>query len=744
MPNRIESKKSFCRLCHVFCGITVDIASGRGRVVAVRGDPENPFSRGYTCPKGRAVPEDIHHPERLLTCRRRVGSAWSDLACEQALDEIALQLRHIAERHGPRSVAAYVGTGAAFSAAGWRMAKAWLDALGSPSLYTPLTVDKPGIIVAAQRFFGSAATPLGTYAGVFDMDHAEVALFIGTNPLVSHGVGMPNSYPAKRLRDARSRGMKLIVIDPRRSETAKRADLHLPVRPGEDATLLAGMIKVILEANLHDHAYVQAFVSGLDQLREAVRDFDLAYVSRRTGVAAESVARAATLFASARTGAARLGVGLAMSRHQNLTIHLVHTLNALCGRIDRKGGLLFNPGVLSRPIPSNQRPAAQPLRADVKARVRGLSGLLVAPGYVEMPSATLADEILTPGDGRVRALVVLKGNPLLAFPDLEKTAAALHDLELLVVIDTFMTATAEFAHYVLPTKHFLERPDMTLMFDRFYPAPFAQYTPAVVPAPGSLLEDWEILWELARRMGLSPSLPGLSAERRPTSDEVLNVLAAGSRIALDEVRRHPSGCIFGEVVADTVLPGGIAHPNGKMAAGHPDVIAELREVRAEPVILSGGYDESDRFTHRLISMRVLEIYNTKGREIPALRRRQCEGTAYLHPDDLRALQLADGGRAVIDSGHGRLYIAIAGDPDIRPGVVAIPFGLDTPWPLPHFSKQSAERSGSSLAQLIPNDRRFDPITGMALQTAIPVNIYPAPHESAAAQGPRLTGPRAHQ
>lgn len=726
MTTRVEHKTTFCRLCHVLCGIIVDVDPGSGRVVAVRGDPQNPFSRGYTCPKGRAVPEDIHHSARLLSCRQRVGTAWGDLAYDQALDVIARQLRHIAERHGRRSVAAYVGTGAAFSAAGWRMAKAWLDALGSPSFYTPLTVDKPGIIVAAQRFFGSAATPFGTYAGVFDLDHADVALFVGTNPVVSHGVGMPCSYPAKRLRDARTRGMKLIVIDPRRSETAKRANLHLQVRPGEDATLLAGMINVILEAGLHDRAYVEAFVSGLDELREAVRGFDLAYVSRRTGVAAAAVTRAATLFASARTGAARLGVGLSMSRHQNLNIHLVHTLNALCGRIDRAGGLLFNPGVLSRPLPSGQRPATQPLRADVKTRVRGLSGLLVAPGYVEMPSSTLADEILTPGDGRIRALVVLKGNPLLAFPDLEKTAAALHDLELLVVIDSFMTATAEFAHYVLPTKHFLERPDMTLMFDRFYPAPFAQYTPAVVPAPADLLEDWEIMWELARRMELDPSPPGLTTERRPTSEELLNALAAGSRIALDEVRSHPSGCVFGEAVAGTVLPGGIAHPDGKMAAGHPDVIAELRELRAEPVILSGGYDEGERFTHRLISMRVLEIYNTKGRELRALRRKQREGTAYLHPDDVRTLQLTDGSRAVIDSGHGRIGVAVEGDPDIGRGVIAIPFGLDTPWPLPQFSKQSAERLGPGLTRLIANDKRFDPITGMALQNAIPVNIYPDP------------------
>lgn len=713
MSAHLRRTKSFCRLCHVFCGITVDVDPACGQVVAVHGDRNNPFSRGYTCLKGRAVPQDIHHPDRLVTCRNRIGEVWREIGPERALDAIAAKLRQVAAAHGPRAVAAYVGTGAAFSAAGWRLAKAWLDALGSPSFYTPLTVDKPGIIVAAQRFFGSAITPLGMYGGVFDLDHAAVAMFVGTNPVISHGVGIPYSYPAKRLRDAQARGMKLIVVDPRRSESAQRADLHLQVRPGEDAVLLAGLIKLIIENGWYDREYVRAYVSGFEALAAAVSEFDLEYVAGRTRVWADAIRAAAKMFACAPAGAARFGVGVSMARHQNVTLHLVHTLNAVCGRIDRSGGLLANPGVLSPPAP-NQRPVPQPLRAEVKTRVRGLSGLHIAPGYAEMPSATLSDEILEPGEGQIRALVVVKGNPVLAFPDRKKTVRALRSLDLLVVVDTTMTATARYAHYVVPTKHFLERPDTTSTFDKFYPARFAQYTPAVLPGPEGVLEDWEILWELAGRMGLKLEIPGVDIDHRPTSDEVLRALAAGSSVPFEEVCRYPSGHVFGVAEAGVVIPGAVAHEDGRMAVGHPEVMAELRQVRADEAIAGAGYVDGECFTHRLVSMRALAVYNTKGRELPGLVNKQVPGRAFLHPQDLRGLHLRDGEKVVIDSGYGRIHASVHGDDRIMPGVIAVPFGLE-----------SRSAGDESLASLIPNDRRFDPLTGMALQTAIPVNIYAA-------------------
>lgn len=717
----VETKKSFCRFCHVFCGIEVDVDTEHNRVLAVRGDPDNPYSRGYTCIKGRAVPEEINHPERLRSCKKRVGEGWKDISSDQALDEIAEKLLAIRERQGARSIAVYAAGGAGFSATGFPLTKAWLNAVGSPSFYTAFTIDCPCYVVAANRFFGTVCTPLGMYGGVFDVDNAEVAMFIGTNPTTSHGLGLGGPFPAKRLRVARARGMKLIVVDPRRTEMARWADLHLQVKPGEDATLLAGLINVIIERKLYDREYVAQYVSGLDDLAAAVKDFDLEYVARRTLVPADRVAQAAVIFATAKTGAARQGSGLTMSRHQNLNTQLVYTLNALCGRIDRKGGSVCNPGVFTRPRPHDAPPVQVPLFAEGGARMRGLHGLFTGPGYVEMPTATLSDEILEPGAGQIRALVVHGGNPVAAFPDQEKTVRALKALELLVVVDPVMTATARFAHYIIAPKHFLERPDATTLLDASLPVPFGQYTPAVLQGPEGLLEEWEIGWELAKRMGLALKFPGISMDRKPTSDEVIAALSERGRVSLDEVRRYPSGHIFGELVVGAVLPHAIAHPDKKMAAGHPEAIAELREVRAEPVTEAAGYEAQGTFSHRLIAMRMPEFFNSKGQMLATLRAKHTYNPAYMNPRDLEQLGVQDGQMVLIDSGLGRIKAPAKASSDVMAGVVAISHA----WGAAPEHEGDIRQMGSPTGRLIPDDVLFDRLTGMPLMTALPVNVCAA-------------------
>jgi len=236
----IETRKSFCRFCHVFCGVEVDTEGDR--VVAVRGDRDNAASEGYTCPKGRAESERIHHPDRILRPRKRNGESWSELSPDDALDEIGSKLRAIIDEHGPESVAVYVGCGGHRTSTGgpWFVRK-WLNGIGSPGLYTSLTIDSPSLFLAGHRFFGGPVA-----ANLFDIDNADVAMFVATNPTTSHMMVMPQPNPTKRLNDAQRRGMKLIVVDPRRSDVARRADIHLQLKPGEDAALLAGMIKIIL------------------------------------------------------------------------------------------------------------------------------------------------------------------------------------------------------------------------------------------------------------------------------------------------------------------------------------------------------------------------------------------------------------------------------------------------------------------------------------------------------------------
>jgi anaerobic selenocysteine-containing dehydrogenase len=711
----IETRKSFCRFCHVFCGVEVDVEDGR--VVAVRGDRENVVTRGYTCPKGRAEVERIHHPDRLLAPERRDESGFTRLPLGQALDEVALRLGDVVARHGPDSVAVYTGCGGHRTSAGgpW-FVRRWLDALGSTKMYTSFTIDSPSLTVAGNRLFGGPVP-----VNVMDVERADCVMFVGTNPIVSHQLNMVQSSPSARLNQAQKRGMKIIVIDPRRSDVARRADIHLQVKPGEDATLLAAIVKVILDRGLQDHDYVDAFVSGVDALHEAVSHFDLDYAARRTGVPKQSIVAAAEMFATARTGGATSGTGLHMAIHHNLATQLVMTLNALCGRYDRPGGMNRTEGALGRSFDASMQ--AMPLPTPPKSRIRGISAVNGLFGsYFEMPTNTLADEILTPGEGRIRALIVNGGNPALVLAEEASAAKALDDLELLVVLDLFRSATASHADYVFGVRHPFERVDVSKLMDSNYPFPFGHYTKALVDGPAETIEEWQVFWELAARLGLPLRVGGLTPDTRPSSDDLLDAQYRHARVPLDELRKHPSGLAFAErhTAAGGVIPNLIAHADKKMAAGHPDVIAELREVRAEPSVEGGGYARDEDFGFRMITYRMKEVYCSQGQNLPSLARKRAYNPVLMNPASMRELSLGDGDAVWVENGNGRVQgFALASD-DVGPRTIAFAFGWGDP-----SDPRPAREKGSNVQRLTSDDWRYDSVTGLALQSAIPVNVRPA-------------------
>ena len=709
-----QTHKTFCRFCHVLCGMEVDVADGR--VVAVRGDPDNEVTRGYTCQKGRAEVERIHHPDRLLAPERRDGSAWTKLEKSDALDEVADRLGDVIARYGPESVAVYTGCGGHRTSAGgpW-FVRRFLQALGSSKMYTSFTIDSPSLSIAGNRFYGGPIP-----ATLLDVERAECVMFVGTNPAASHQLNMPQSSPTARLNEARRRGMKLIVVDPRRSDVARRADLHLQVKPGEDATLLAAMVKVILDGGLQDHDYCDRYVSGVDALHAAVAPFDLVYAEARTGVPAHLIEEAAVAFATARTGGATSGTGLHMAIHHNLATQLVMTLNGLCGRVDRPGGMNRTEGALGRHFDSSME--APPLPALPKSRIRGISAYHGLFGsYFEMPTNTLADEILTPGEGRIRALIVNGGNPALVLAEESSAARALEDLELLVCLDLFRSATAEYADYVFGVRHPFERADVSKLNDANYPFPFGQYTPPLLDGPEETIEEWEVFWELAMRLGIPLRVGKLTTESKPSTDALLDEMNRHARVPLAELRKHPSGLAFEgrTTAAGGVIPNLIGHPDKKMAAGHPDVLAELREVFAETVIEGGGYAPGEDFAFRMITYRMKEVYCTQGQNLPSLRAKRSYNPVLMHPDAMQGLGLSDGDSVRVENDHGAVEGIVEASSDVAEGTIAFAFG----WGNPRDPRPAAEK-GSNVQRLIPDDQRYDGVTGLALQSAIPVNVRP--------------------
>lgn len=703
-PGDITTVKTFCRFCHAFCGMEADVQSGR--IVALRGDPDNPVSRGYTCMKGRAEVERLEHPERLRNSLLRVGENLVPRPTAQVLDSVAEKLRRIVDEHGPDTVAVYVGCGGHRSAAGgpW-LARRWLDALGSNRMYTNFTIDSPSMIVAANRLFGSPVPLL-----LLDIENADVAMFVGTNPTTSHFMSLPQPDPRRRLADAQRRGMRLLVIDPRRSEVARMADVHLQVRPGQDASLLAGMIRTILNEGLFDKTYVHDHASGLEELTSAVDPFDPEMVEARTGVAAGKLEEAARLFATAGTGGALSGTGLHMAAHMNLTTQLVMTLNVLCGRYDRRGGLTRHAGVMNIELPQLDQPIVMPQYVGPVSRVRDIPGSYNWLGFFEeLPTGTLTDEILTPGEGQVKALIVHGGNPALVFADAESTAKALDSLELLVVNDLFLTATAKRAHAVLAMAHPFERPDMPRLADAQFAHPFGMYTPAVVPKPDEVLEDWQPFWELATRLGLEMDLPGLPKSAPPTTDDIIDALHSNSRVSPAEIRSRPEGALYGPT---ETLVGGVVgimtgHEKQPMNLGHPDVIDELGEVISE----APSESESEEFPLRLITYRMKEVYCSQGHNLPSLARRAPFNPALVSEATLAGLGIQDGEVVLLESSSGRVEATVRSSEDVADGTVACAFGWGGP-----------DEPGTNVQYLIPDDVRYDPLSGIPQQSAVPIRM----------------------
>jgi anaerobic selenocysteine-containing dehydrogenase len=508
--------------------------------------------------------------------------------------------------------------------------------------------------------------------------------------------------------------MRIIVIDPRRTELARRADLHLQVKPGEDPTLLAGMVRVILEEGLDDRDFVAAHIEGIDALRAAVADFTPAYVEERTSVPAALVEAAARTWAAGRRGTAMTCTGVNMAPRPDVTQHLVVALNSLCGRFGRAGDLVPNPGVLQPP---------RIRHADVEAprdlwgrgpwsRFRGLGQFAS-----EMPINVFADEILTPGDGQIRALLCVGGNPAVAFPDQRKVIRALRALELSVVLDVRMTATAKLAHYVFGCRLSLEKPGTSRTAEAQLDVPFAQHTPALLHPDFDVIEEWELFWGLAHRMRTPLRLDNGQAvdlDRKPTAEEYLDLVHAGSRVPLAEVRGHPGGRLFPPPEPVRVQAGRPERAAARMNVAPPAVIEQLRAIRREPIAGVAG------FTHRLVSRRMLELYNSTGDHLPALRRRYPYNPAFMHPADLERIGVRPGDLVRIDSDHDFIYGIVEQSTDVRPGVISMAHARGD---VPELDAQ-VRTIGSTTGRLVSTERDFEPVSGMARQSAIPVNVRP--------------------
>lgn len=724
MPERTRHP-SICRFCTTGCPVLVDVEDGR--VVQVVGNRDAPSYFGFCCTRGQAVPEQLDNPQRLLASRVRTASGeFAPIASEQAMDEIAARLQTIAAEHGPDSVAAYMGTYTNVGAATVPFMVGFLRSFGTSSIYSANTIDQPGKDIASALLGGWEAGPQ-----VFA--DADVWMILGGNGLVSIAVTLPGQNPGRRLTDALARGMKLIVVDPRRTQTADRAHLHLQPRPGEDAAILAGMIRHILASNLHDSAFIAENVEGLERLRQAVEPFTPALVSARADIPESDLVEAATMFASARRGIAVGATGVNMSGRSSLNEYLILALNTICGRFLREGEAVPNPGVLlPRALPKAQpRPPRRARGLGPELSVRGLT-----PAISGLPTAALADEIIA---GKIKALICVGGNPVAAWPDQKRTVEALGKLDLFVQVDIKMSASAKVADYVIAPRIGYEVPTASYLKESMElysavagaPEPMGLYAPALVdpPAGSDLIEEWEFFHGLARRMGLGITLnfpnrsAGAQRERRapvaidmtgkPTSDEVLEMLCAGSRIPLDEVKKHPNGALFPEDIRVAPRDADCA---ARMNVGNEVMLGELADMLDEPVV--EGSEGAD-FPLLLVSRRMAHVYNSAGRDMPQLvRKGGSYNPLFMHGRDMAALGIGEDEDIAVSSRHGTVRAVAQRDDTMRPGVVSMSHAFgDLP-----SQAAPVRQVGTNVGALISVEDDFDRHSGIPRMSALPVRI----------------------
>ena len=706
-----------CTLCEAHCGIRVDVEGGQ--VLRISGDPDDVLSRGYICPKAAALADIQSDPDRLRRPVKRVGERFVEIGWDEAFELAAKGLRGVQERHGADALATYAGNPSAHSSA--IFATALLrKVLGTKNNYSATSTDQLPQFMTSYEMFGHYFV-----LPVPDVERTQHMLVIGANPAVSNGSLMTAPGIRDRIKGIRARGGKVVVIDPRRTETAKHASEHVAVRPGGDPYLLLGMLGVLFEESLVSLGPLAGRCEGLEELRALAAQWPPERAAAESGVDAPEIRRLAREFAAAPCAVAYGRVGVCQKQTGSVTHWLINALNIVTGNVDRQGGAMFPTGPVEL-VSFLQRTTGNSHWGRYRQRVSGL------PEFAdELPVAGLADEILTPGEGQVRGMLVIAGNPVLSTPGGGRLDEAMEQLEWCVAVDMYVTETTRHADVILPPVSHLERSDLDIVFPALSVRNQVRYNPAAVPAPPEGKDDWEIVSALAARVGRGAKGAVSNAALRllgPFSSFERIVDAAmlfgpygrlRSRRGLDvaKVRRATHGIDLGPLRPGR-LPA-LLRTKGKRVLLAPPVLmreaARLDELAAQrEAARAAGFDLS------LIGRRSLRSNNSWMHNSPRLMKGADRCTAMLHPDEAQRRGLGEGQRVRVASAMGAIELPLELSEEIRPGVVSIPHGFGhgrggVGW------RVAAEHPGASVND-ITDPSIVDRLTGNAAFNDVPVRL----------------------
>jgi anaerobic selenocysteine-containing dehydrogenase len=647
-----------CPLCEASCGILVD--TDQGQPLSIRGDKDDPFSRGYVCPKAAALADLHDDPDRLRVPLVREGTGWREATWEDALDRAADGLARIRRAHGRDAVAIYYGNPVAHNLGLMTHALPFARALRTRNVYSASSADQLPQMLAAFRMFGHLAL-----IPVPDLDRTDYFLILGANPVVSNGSLMTAPDMKSRLGAIRGRGGRVVVVDPRRTETAAIADEHVAVRPGTDALLLAAMLHVVFAEGWVRLGRLDGKVKNLDALSALVREVSPERVARRVGVSPDVMRRLAGEFARATKAACYGRVGLCTQRHGTLASWLVQALNLVTGHLDEVGGMMLTtPAVDAVAVLSRLGLGGTYDRW--RSRVRRL------PEFGgDLPVAGLADEIEAGGPGRVRALITVAGNPALSAPNGGRLDRALGTLEHVVSIDGYMNETTRHAHVILPPASPLSRGHYDLALYAFSVRNVAKYSDPVIPRQPSERLDWEIVTELAGRLFVPRPIRRLAllAARQLRPERLVDALlrVGPHRLSLAKLRSSPHGLDLGPLEPGRFRDR-IATPDRMADIAPADF---LREARTE---LFGEADRHAAGELVLIGRRQLRDNNSWMHNSQRMVKGPPRCTLLVHSVDAASRGLSTGDRARLESDAGAVVVPVEVTDTVRQGVVCLPHG----------------------------------------------------------------------
>jgi anaerobic selenocysteine-containing dehydrogenase len=743
-----------CPLCEAGCGleITVESNGDSEHVTRIRGDLDDVFSRGYICPKGSTLRQLHDDPDRLRTPLVRRDGVHVPVAWDEAWAEIERGLQRVIATTGRESIGVYVGNPTAHNLGSILYNRAVLSGMGTKARFSASTVDQMPKQIAAAYMFGTPVT-----VAVPDIDRTDYLLMLGANPYASNGsLCTAPDFPG-RLEAMRARGGRLVVVDPRRSRTAEEADVWLPIRPGTDALLLMSIVQVLFAEDLVDVGdHIAPHLDGLDAVRDLCRSFTPEATSVATGIEPETVRSVARELAAAPTAAVYGRIGTTTTEFGTTASWLVDVVNIVTGNLDRPGGAMFAlpaaGGATTRGRSGGKRFAI----GRGHTRVRGLPEVMG-----EYPVAVLAEEITTPGEGRLRALVTVAGNPVLSTPNSDQLDSALDDLDFMVSVDIYLNETTRHADVILPPPSQLERSHYDLLLLQFAVRNVANYSAAVLERDADHPDEWEILLRLgaiAQGLGADADIEaaddltvaalvrssvgdGNSPIHGRDPDEIAALLDATGRRGPERVldlmlRTGPYGEGFGANPGGLTLDVLIANPHGvDLGALEPRVPEILRtptgridmappELVADVDRLSGAIATAERAVATgqllLVGRRHLRSNNSWMHNIEVLVKGRARCTLQVHPDDAAALGLVDGGTACVTSRVGQVEAPVEITDAIRPGVVSLPHG----WGHDMAGAQlrvAAGRAGVN-ANVLADHEALDPLSGTSVLNAIPVTV----------------------